>query len=162
MAAGSGSLIMAGPGFPMNPGAGRPITTADGLSGAGRGPGGLVRFIRLIVRYGRRHTSPSSDLAEAGFGVGVGFGSIGWLPIGPCDFFHPWWGGFQRAIRSCGTRRISTTSMTESRRCMAATFLQSSQVLVNDRLRRGVSGVPSESFGRGSIAARSVAASDCA
>ncbi len=31
---------------------------------------------------------------------------------------------------------------------------------MNDRLRRGVSGIPSESFGRGSIAARSVAASD--
>jgi FecR protein len=34
-----------------------------------------------------------------GFGVGVGFGfgfgfgaSIGWLPLGPGDFFHPWWG----------------------------------------------------------------------
>lgn len=32
------------------------------------------------------------------FGVGVGFGfggfgSIGWLPIGPCDPFFPWYGG---------------------------------------------------------------------
>ena len=31
-----------------------------------------------------------------GFGVGFGWGwgSIGWFPIGPCDFFHPWWGGW--------------------------------------------------------------------
>jgi hypothetical protein len=34
-----------------------------------------------------------------GFGVGFGFGfggwgSIGWLPLGPCDRFHPWWGGY--------------------------------------------------------------------
>jgi FecR protein len=31
-----------------------------------------------------------------GFGVGFGFGwgSIGWFPIGPCDFFHPWWGAW--------------------------------------------------------------------
>jgi hypothetical protein len=33
----------------------------------------------------------------AGFGFGVGFGGwggFGWLPIGPCDWFHPWWGGY--------------------------------------------------------------------
>ena len=30
-----------------------------------------------------------------GFGFGFGFGgSIGWLPLGPCDHFHPWWGGY--------------------------------------------------------------------
>jgi len=29
-----------------------------------------------------------------GFGFGWGWGSIGWFPIGPCDFFHPWWGGW--------------------------------------------------------------------
>ena len=27
-----------------------------------------------------------------GFGFGGGWGSVGWLPLGPCDFFHPWWG----------------------------------------------------------------------
>lgn len=26
------------------------------------------------------------------FGFGGGFGSIGWLPVGPCDPFFPWWG----------------------------------------------------------------------
>jgi len=33
----------------------------------------------------------------AGFGFGFGFGGwggFGWLPIGPCDYFHPWWGGY--------------------------------------------------------------------
>ncbi|MGH9494729.1 MAG: DUF6600 domain-containing protein, partial [Candidatus Sulfotelmatobacter sp.] len=28
------------------------------------------------------------------FGWG-GWGGFGWLPIGPCDFFHPWWGGYR-------------------------------------------------------------------
>ncbi|MGC1105292.1 MAG: FecR family protein [Candidatus Acidiferrales bacterium] len=28
----------------------------------------------------------------AGFGFGFGFGHFGWLPCGPGDFFHPWWG----------------------------------------------------------------------
>ena len=27
-----------------------------------------------------------------GFGFGWGWGSVGWLPLGPCDHFHPWWG----------------------------------------------------------------------
>lgn len=33
-----------------------------------------------------------------GFGFGFGFGGwggFGWLPLGPCDFFHPWWGGYR-------------------------------------------------------------------
>ncbi len=30
-----------------------------------------------------------------GFGFGYGgWGGFGWLPIGPCDWFHPWWGGY--------------------------------------------------------------------
>ncbi len=34
-----------------------------------------------------------------GFGFGIGFGwggwgGFGWLPLGPCDWFHPWWGGY--------------------------------------------------------------------
>ena len=27
-----------------------------------------------------------------GGGFGFGWGSVGWLPLGPCDHFHPWWG----------------------------------------------------------------------
>jgi len=37
-----------------------------------------------------------------GWGLGFGFGwggwgwgGFGWLPIGPCDWFHPWWGGYR-------------------------------------------------------------------
>ena len=33
-----------------------------------------------------------------GFGFGVGFGGwggFGWLPLGPCDWYHPWWGGYR-------------------------------------------------------------------
>src|SRR5271155_3418851 len=34
-----------------------------------------------------------------GWGLGFGFGwggwgSFGWLPLGPCDRFYPWWGGY--------------------------------------------------------------------
>jgi len=42
-----------------------------------------------------------------GFGVGFGFGGwggFGWLPIGPCDRFFPWWGG--------GRGRFNTINIT--------------------------------------------------
>jgi len=29
-----------------------------------------------------------------GLGFGWGWGGFGWLPIGPGDWFHPWWGGY--------------------------------------------------------------------
>src|SRR6266404_2656818 len=29
-----------------------------------------------------------------GYGYGGGWGSIGWLPLGPCDRFHPWYGRY--------------------------------------------------------------------
>ena len=28
-----------------------------------------------------------------GVGIDLGFGDVGWLPIGPREAFHPWWGG---------------------------------------------------------------------
>src|SRR3984885_426366 len=43
----------------------------------------------------------------AGFGFGFGFGGwggFGWLPIGPCDFFHPWWGGYRGRFGVVGFR----------------------------------------------------------
>jgi hypothetical protein len=41
-------------------------------------------------------------------GVGVGFGSIGWLPIGPCDPFFPWYGRFGFGFGFFGFRDFAT------------------------------------------------------
>lgn len=33
-----------------------------------------------------------------GFGFGFGWGGwggFGWAPLGPCDWYHPWWGGYR-------------------------------------------------------------------
>jgi hypothetical protein len=43
----------------------------------------------------------------AGFGFGFGFGGwggFGWLPIGPGDWFHPWWGGYAGRFGVVGFR----------------------------------------------------------
>ena len=42
-----------------------------------------------------------------GFGFGVGFGGwggFGWLPLGPCDWYHPWWGGYRGRFGWVGRR----------------------------------------------------------
>jgi hypothetical protein len=42
---------------------------------------------------------------DGDFGIDAGFGSIGWLPIGPCDPFFPWYGfGFGSQFSFFGFR----------------------------------------------------------
>jgi hypothetical protein len=46
-----------------------------------------------------------------GWGVGLGWGgwgSFGWLPIGPCDRFFPWWGGYGGRFGVVGFNRFGT------------------------------------------------------
>src|SRR5579859_3991940 len=43
-----------------------------------------------------------------GFSVGVGFGSIGWCPLGPFDSFYPWYGrGFNNSYTSVNINNIT-------------------------------------------------------
>ncbi|MGC2060037.1 MAG: hypothetical protein WA653_17350, partial [Candidatus Sulfotelmatobacter sp.] len=44
-----------------------------------------------------------------GFGFGLGWGGwggFGWLPIGPCDRFFPWWGGYGGRFGFVGFNRL--------------------------------------------------------
>ncbi len=44
-----------------------------------------------------------------GFGFGWGgWGGFGWLPIGPCDRFFPWWGGYRGRFGVVGFSRFGT------------------------------------------------------
>jgi hypothetical protein len=104
-----------------------------------------------------------------GFGAGFGFGSVGWLPIGPCDFFHPWWGGFRDHFGV-----VSVTNITNITNINNVNNIQNGiaplhggnrysnlhSMLINDRVRQGVSGVSAERFGRGAVPVRSVGASE--
>lgn len=42
-----------------------------------------------------------------GIGAGFGFGRVGWLPVGPCDSFFPWYGRGR-----FGYRRVNITNIT--------------------------------------------------
>ena len=51
-----------------------------------------------------------------GFGVGFGFGSIGWCPIGPYDFYHPWYGrGFHNSYNAVNITNITNITNINNR-----------------------------------------------
>ena len=94
-----------------------------------------------------------------GFGVSIGFGggwgSIGWLPIGPCDAFHPWWGGegFRRGFdHGFENGRIFAPLATVGRGRVVYSNL--ANLNRNEIVRRGLIRVPSSDFGRGVMSAR--------
>jgi hypothetical protein len=47
-----------------------------------------------------------------GFGVGFGgWGGFGWLPIGPCDRFFPWWGGYGGRFGGVNITNVNITNI---------------------------------------------------
>jgi len=96
-----------------------------------------------------------------GVGVGFGFGSIGWLPIGPSDFFFPWWGGFGRRVNVVNVTNITNiTNITHITNVSGVrpvaplavgnrpVFSNVRGVLTNRRLQQGVTAMSAEQFGR--------------
>ena len=98
-----------------------------------------------------------------GFGFG-GFGTFGWLPLGPGDWCHPWWGGFGRGFRSFGVNNFNRGGF----RPLASDFRgrQFSNIRdaqTNGRVRAGLHTMASDRFGREAFngrGARSVSASE--
>ena len=93
-AVGPGSIITAGVGSAPNPGAG-PRTTGDAgtttqATVGGWYPGSLYRrhFWRpaLVTFFGYNGYSGFN------FGLGYGYGNIGWCPLGPGEIYSPWYG----------------------------------------------------------------------
>jgi hypothetical protein len=97
-----------------------------------------------------------------GFGFGVGFGGgwggFGWLPIGPCDFFHPWWGGYGNRFNTVNVTNI--TNITNINRVATVNnggiaplhngLRYSNLARINDqRVGRALSTVSAERFGAG-------------
>jgi len=47
-----------------------------------------------------------------GFGVGFGgWGGFGWLPLGPCDWYHPWWGGYRGRFGVVNATNVHVTNI---------------------------------------------------
>jgi uncharacterized protein DUF6600/FecR-like protein len=99
-----------------------------------------------------------------GFGFGFGFGSIGWLPIGPCDFFFPWWGFGNRFNVVNVTNVTNITNITNIKNVTNATnvvpplasgqqhvFSNVKGVLNNTHLQRAISTMPAANFGKAAV-----------
>ncbi|MGH9354706.1 MAG: DUF6600 domain-containing protein, partial [Terriglobia bacterium] len=111
------------------------------------------------------------------FGVGVGFGfggfrSIGWLPIGPCDPFFPWYGrgfGFRRGFGFNSVNVTNITNITNIRNINNLTrnralpyvaplagqgrpvYSNLRGAVANTRVRRAIVTVPARDFASGRV-----------
>ncbi|HYL73030.1 MAG TPA: FecR family protein [Bryobacteraceae bacterium] len=91
--------------------------------------------------YGRHFWAPAYvgffGFGGGHFGVGFGFGGLGWVPLAPFERFHPWWGrGFYGGFRNGGNRFniVNNINITNTFR--------------NARVNGGVTGVNTAEFGR--------------
>src|SRR5205807_2682495 len=101
------------------------------------------------------------------FNVGLGFGSIGWLPCGPHDSFFPWYGrGFNRVHVTNITNVTNVTNVTNINNInnvnggavvppLAARgrFPHGGSniqlAMTNPRIRQAITSVPAEDFSKG-------------
>jgi hypothetical protein len=90
-----------------------------------------------------------------GVGVGFGFGSVGWLPVGPCDSFYPWYGRYGSHYNVVNVTNINIYNgrgrgfggIAPLRSGGAYSNLR--LAAVNERVRGGISTVPTGQFGTG-------------
>jgi FecR protein len=90
-----------------------------------------------------------------GVSVGFGFGSVGWLPVGPCDSFYPWYGRHGSRYNVVNVTNINIYNgrgrgfggYAPLRTGGAYSNLRLASV--NERVRGGISTVPTGQFGTG-------------
>ncbi len=95
-----------------------------------------------------------------GFGFGFGFGHVGWLPCGPGDWYHPWYGRYGGSYRA-----VSFNNANNFHNGWAPLhgggrgFSNVNAAFRNDHVRAGISSMDSRSFGRGTVPAHQTAMS---
>ena len=92
----------------------------------------------------------------SGVGFGFGFGSVGWLPIGPCDGFYPWWGGYRSRFNTFNIYNYNYRGGGIPPLRRGTLYSNVRLASFNDRMRRGISTVGANDFGRGRFTARPV------
>jgi hypothetical protein len=90
-----------------------------------------------------------------GFGFGWGgWGGFGWLPLGPCDRFFPWWGGYRGRFGVVAFNRFGTFNRFGGIAPLHGGTQFSNVAHINDaHISRGVSTVGAGQFGSGRTAA---------
>lgn len=101
---------------------------------------------------------------RVGFGFGGGFGTIGWLPIGPHDSFIPWYGGNRNHFHAVNVTNVTNiNNITNINAGISpvrpllnpdgrhAVVSNLNGALSNERVRAGMSTMTAESFGNGRV-----------
>jgi len=110
-----------------------------------------------VYRYYRPLWAPAY-VSFFGFGSGVGFGSYGWIPLGPADGCYPWWGGFGVSFsfyhygdynhyHGRGGYIAPLAGPLHGR----VPYSNVNGLESNARLRAGITSVPSSRFGNGRV-----------
>ena len=91
-----------------------------------------------------------------GFGFGFGFGGwggIGWLPLGPCDRFHPWWGGYGGRFGAVGFNAYNRGGFAPLH---GGTRFSNVNLAMHNANFRGATSVSGREFGTGHMSAQAV------
>jgi hypothetical protein len=98
-----------------------------------------------------------------GVGFGFGFGNVGWIPIGPCDPFFPWFGRGRGVVDLVRVTNITNINNVRGRVLPVPPlfrgranerFSNLNGIERNGRLRAGISSMSSNQFGRGPVPPR--------
>src|ERR1022692_1960014 len=89
-----------------------------------------------------------------GFGFGYGgWGGIGWLPLGPCDRFHPWYGRFGGRFGAVGFNAYNRGGFAPLH---GGTRFSNVNLAMHDANFRGATSVSGNQFGTGHMNARAM------
>lgn len=88
-----------------------------------------------------------------GFGYGGGWGNVGWLPCGPGDWYHPWWGRWGGRVNVARFDRINRMhdGWAPLGRRNGIRYSNFDNALRNNRIRAGFSHMDGSRFGRDSV-----------
>jgi len=91
-----------------------------------------------------------------GFGFGFGFGHIGWLPCGPGDWYHPWWGRWGGRFNTFNVTNINNVhdGFGPIGPRGERSFSNVNEAFRNDRVRAGLVSMDSSRFGRAAVSGR--------
>jgi hypothetical protein len=88
---------------------------------------------------------------SVGIGFGGGWGRIGWLPCGPGDWFHPWYGGWGGRYNVVGVGAFGGFHEGFSPLGRGGRFSNFGGGFRDERLRAGFSSMAGNQFGRGAV-----------
>jgi hypothetical protein len=88
-----------------------------------------------------------------GFGFGFGFGHFGWLPCGPGDWYHPWFGRWGGRVNNVNITNVNNfhEGFAPLGGNRARQFSNFHDALNNERVRNGISSQAGNEFGRSAV-----------